>query len=85
MVSETKMPTADFLLDCTGINLNRPRGDLPRGWSPTAPEEFQNIVPEADQVPLEDYFRNTPQQELPEAPHVLDLPKTGSTISLRFP
>ena len=38
-------------------------------------EELQQVVAGADEQPLPVHLRQTPQQELPEAPALLDLPE----------
>ena len=46
-------------------------------------EQLQQVVAGADEQPFPVHLRQTPQQELPEAPACLIWPNTGSTVSIR--
>ena len=76
-------------LPCTcGLSLEKPtahgpaRGPVvpsgafasrPAGHPSPEAEQLQQVVPGADQQPLPVHLRQTPQQELPESPALLDL------------
>ena len=72
------MKRRNFGLLCLGTFLSR-------RWSPAASEEFQQIVPETDQIPLGSNLSNPAQQKLSELPHVLDLSKNRLDNGLALP
>jgi hypothetical protein len=50
--------------------------------SPIASEKLQHIVPKTYQIPLRVHLTQTPQQELPEPSHLLDLTENRFTDPL---